>query len=298
MYPSFKPPADFAPVNTKKTRKIYIPVEKHPEYNFIGLIIGPRGNTQKRMEKETGCKIVIRGKGSIKEGKHRKDGVKDPGEDDILHVLITADSEDQLDRATKMINELLVPVEEGKNEHKRQQLRELAEINGTLRDKNWMTPLNFEPSFEPANVKCAICGEVSHPTSDCSLRGNAPLPGQAALVSEYDKFLSEIGEAPMPTQAPKSSETDAYAELMASISEGNGQPAPGSTVPPWLQGQAYGAPNPWGATPGAPWANQAPNPWGMQPTVPFGAPGAVPLAPGAVPLVPGSVPPPWQAPPQ
>ena len=33
-----------------------------------GLVIGPRGNTQKKMEGETGCKISIRGKGSLKDG--------------------------------------------------------------------------------------------------------------------------------------------------------------------------------------------------------------------------------------
>ena len=59
-------------MQTKKLRKITIPQERFPEYNFIGLIIGPRGNTQKRMERETGCKISIRGKGSAKDGKVRE----------------------------------------------------------------------------------------------------------------------------------------------------------------------------------------------------------------------------------
>ena len=35
----------------------------------MGLIIGPRGSTLKKMEGETGAKIMIRGKGSVKEGK-------------------------------------------------------------------------------------------------------------------------------------------------------------------------------------------------------------------------------------
>lgn len=47
--PSFKPPADYKP--EKKYRKLRIPLEDYPGYNFIGLIIGPRGNTQKRMER-------------------------------------------------------------------------------------------------------------------------------------------------------------------------------------------------------------------------------------------------------
>jgi splicing factor 1 len=60
LFPAFKPPNDFTPSSQKRFRKIYIPIEDFPEYNFIGLIIGPRGNTQKRMERETGCKIAIR----------------------------------------------------------------------------------------------------------------------------------------------------------------------------------------------------------------------------------------------
>lgn len=39
-----------------------------PGYNFFGLIIGPRGNTQKRLQKETNTRIAIRGRGSVKEG--------------------------------------------------------------------------------------------------------------------------------------------------------------------------------------------------------------------------------------
>jgi hypothetical protein len=35
----------------------------------MGLLIGPRGNTMKKIERETGAKIMIRGKGTVKEGK-------------------------------------------------------------------------------------------------------------------------------------------------------------------------------------------------------------------------------------
>ena len=46
--------------NTKKTAKLFVPVKEYPGYPFIGLILGPRGNTQKKLERETGTKIVIR----------------------------------------------------------------------------------------------------------------------------------------------------------------------------------------------------------------------------------------------
>lgn len=85
------------------------------------------------MERESGAKIAIRGKGSIKPGKSTKPV---PGEDDDLHVLITADNEKSIRIATEMVDRLLVPIEEGKNDLKREQLRELAKLHGTLRDSD------------------------------------------------------------------------------------------------------------------------------------------------------------------
>ena len=38
---------------TKKFEdKIFIPQDDHPMTNFVGLLIGPRGNTLKQLEKE------------------------------------------------------------------------------------------------------------------------------------------------------------------------------------------------------------------------------------------------------
>jgi splicing factor 1 len=111
-------------------KKLPIPLDQNPDYNFIGLIIGPhRGNTQKRMEKETGVKIVIQGKGSMKNG-IKKDNTPQPGEDEPVHVFISADTQESLDKAVKMVEALLVPVDKSKNEHKARQLRELVLMLG------------------------------------------------------------------------------------------------------------------------------------------------------------------------
>ena len=32
--------------------KVMIPQDDHPEINFVGLLIGPRGNTLKNLEKD------------------------------------------------------------------------------------------------------------------------------------------------------------------------------------------------------------------------------------------------------
>ena len=44
----------------KFKKKVYIPQSQH--INFVGLLIGPKGTYQKKLEEETGCKLLIRGK--------------------------------------------------------------------------------------------------------------------------------------------------------------------------------------------------------------------------------------------
>ena len=90
------------------------------------------------MEKDTGAKIIIRGKGSVKEGKvGRKDGQPLPGEDEPLHAYVTALDPESVKKAVARINEVIqqgVDVPEGQNDLRRNQLRELALLNGTLRE--------------------------------------------------------------------------------------------------------------------------------------------------------------------
>lgn len=39
------------------------------QFNFVGRILGPRGMTAKELEQYTGCKIMVRGKGSMRDKK-------------------------------------------------------------------------------------------------------------------------------------------------------------------------------------------------------------------------------------
>ena len=70
-----------------------IPQYEYPEISFVWLLSGPRRNTLKNTEKECNAKILIAGKGSVKEGKVRiKDSHMLPGEDESLHTLVTANT--------------------------------------------------------------------------------------------------------------------------------------------------------------------------------------------------------------
>ena len=63
------------------------------------------------MERDTGAKTIIRGKGSVKEGKvGRKDGQPLPGEDEPLHAYVTASNPEAVQKAVNKIKEVIVQV--------------------------------------------------------------------------------------------------------------------------------------------------------------------------------------------
>ncbi|XP_077297085.1 protein held out wings isoform X2 [Arctopsyche grandis] len=126
------------------TEKVYVPVKEHPDFNFVGRILGPRGMTAKQLEQETGCKIMVRGKGSMRDKKKEDANRGKPNWEhltDELHVLLTVEDTEnraaaKLARAVEEVKRLLIPQADGEDELKKRQLMELAIINGTYRDSS------------------------------------------------------------------------------------------------------------------------------------------------------------------
>ncbi|XP_032900782.1 protein quaking-like isoform X5 [Amblyraja radiata] len=129
--------------------KLFVPVKEYPDFNFVGRILGPRGLTAKQLEAETGCKIMVRGKSSMRDKKKEEQNRGKPNWEHLnedLHVLITVeDTQDRaelkLRRAVEEVKKLLVPAQaEGEDNLKKMQLMELAILNGTYRDANIKAP--------------------------------------------------------------------------------------------------------------------------------------------------------------
>lgn len=51
------------------TSKVLICFDLFLQFNFVGRVIGPRGMTLREVESSTGCKLLVRGKGSMKDKK-------------------------------------------------------------------------------------------------------------------------------------------------------------------------------------------------------------------------------------
>ncbi|KAM0943031.1 putative STAR protein, homodimerization region [Dioscorea sansibarensis] len=127
----------------KKTIRVDIPVDKYPSYNFVGRLLGPRGNSLKRVEASTDCRVLIRGRGSIKDPTREEMMRGKPGYEHLnepLHILVEAELpveivDAHLAQARNILEDLLKPVDESQDFFKKQQLRELAMLNGTLREE-------------------------------------------------------------------------------------------------------------------------------------------------------------------
>ncbi|CAK8537982.1 unnamed protein product [Lathyrus sativus] len=128
----------------KKILRLDIPYDNHPNFNFVGRLLGPRGNSLKRVEATTGCRVYIRGKGSIKDFDKEELLRGRPGFEHLnepLHILIEAELpvnvvDIRLRQAQEIIEELLKPVDESQDIYKRQQLRELAILNSSFREES------------------------------------------------------------------------------------------------------------------------------------------------------------------
>eukprot|EP00049_Salpingoeca_infusionum_P014027 m.261204 g.261204 ORF g.261204 m.261204 type:complete len:305 (+) comp15575_c1_seq8:108-1022(+) len=194
-------------VHAALTAKVPIPHKEYPHVNFLGLLIGPRGKTLANLEKETSCKLLIRGRGSVKAGRGRVVG-HDGVEGEPLHCLVQASCPRHLKRGVGKVKQLLRNAVDDPNcefELKKQQLRELMIGTGTLTRTNGAT------------MSCKLCGKAEHRSWECSDTNQTSDPAtrvqrcgmcgasdhravsclsslsQAELEREYLAFMTELG---------------------------------------------------------------------------------------------------------
>lgn len=194
--------------------KLYVPVKEYPDFNFVGRILGPRGLTAKQLEAETGCKIMVRGKGSMRDKKKEEMNRGKPNWEHLsedLHVLITVEdthnrAKIKLQRAINEVKKLLVPAAEGEDNLKKMQLMELAILNGTYRDANVKTPTAGFPLATPQAPRI-ITGPT--PVLPPTLRNPAPVttPTIMPLIRQIQSSALVPGGNPHPAlvqQGPES----------------------------------------------------------------------------------------------
>ncbi|KAK3321923.1 branchpoint-bridging protein [Apodospora peruviana] len=170
---------------SEKKEKVYILVKDFPEVNFIGQILGPRSRSLGEMITLSGAEaIVLRGKGSVKEGRCSTRGCRGrPGDDGGRGGRHHFDH-DNIDKAKVLINEIIeiaTTMPEHANDRKRDQLRTLAVINGNFRDdeaNKHAALFSTTGHYSCKLVACYFCGGYGHIARDCKKKSGHIAQGE------------------------------------------------------------------------------------------------------------------------
>merc|ERR1740128_975558 len=126
------------------TVRALIPVREHPKFNFVGKLLGPKGNSMKRLQEETMTKMAVLGRGSMRD-KQKEEELRlsaDPKYQHLnedLHVEITAfappaEAHARIAYALTEVRKYLIP--DSNDEIRQEQMREMELIstNGDVID--------------------------------------------------------------------------------------------------------------------------------------------------------------------
>ena len=243
----------------KPSRKLYIPLDEHPDYNFMGVLIGARGANQRRIETETGCRVSVRGQGTARPGKMvDMDSINEP-----MHVWIQGDTEEAVEAAAAKVSELLIPRYD--EEWKEEQMKQVAIINGTYKKTSIVAvelpKMNYSMASEldkildtvgegaakqEARLKYGkqVAGLDALPDEDedgdgddegfkaymAELGGKGPAP-QSQAGPDADVGAAKAAEAPVLTSVPPVSTTPATSTTTSATTVAAAAPAQPIAVP-------------------------------------------------------------------
>ncbi|KAI9172305.1 Arylamine N-acetyltransferase 2 [Paramyrothecium foliicola] len=193
IMPAYCMPKDYRRP-TRFIDRVFIPSTDFPSINFIGQILGPRGHSLKELQERCGASIVLRGRGSVKQGRDdfRRASAKDfkDNNDQPLHAVISADSKYKVQEARRLVQQVIdnaISSPEEQNDRKRKQLRELAIMNGTFRDDESRQLID-------ASIRggTAICD--TQMTTDTRI-GQQAGPADNRFEEEYRMLMEDIQRA-------------------------------------------------------------------------------------------------------
>jgi len=194
---------------TRKSIKLPLPEKEEDqmfERNWVGILIGRDGINKKRLEAQTGATIYIRGKGTQLRGQKNDDEELEP-----MHVILEADTDDQLDAARVQVLAIINPPDQSNALviHDAEQLEKLAVAKTTGKEEcafcgkpghHHSKCPKRKTKFTMSGVVCSACGSSGHTIRDCKgdrsnvvklVQTGCPRPSTLE-DSDFATFLDEL----------------------------------------------------------------------------------------------------------
>lgn len=142
------------------SQRVLVPIREHPKFNFVGKLLGPKGNSLRRLQEETLCKMTVLGRNSMRDRAKEEElrSSKDPKYAHLnsdLHVEIStiappAEAYARIAYAMAELRKYLIP--DSNDIIRQEQLRELMDST-TLNDNDTNTkgPYKKIPSNSATN---------------------------------------------------------------------------------------------------------------------------------------------------
>lgn len=181
--------------------KVHIPVKDHPNFNFVGKLLGPKGNSLKQLQEVTQTKMAILGRGSMRD-KQKEEELRsqdDPKYNHLkedLHVEITAfappaEAYQRIAMALTEVKRFLVP--DYFDDIRQQQLRELGVLGGNKSKHKTAESSSSQgsPVFEIDDPSVTV--ETGSPTVSSAIKRHQhphTLKGYANSIKDYQEHCA------------------------------------------------------------------------------------------------------------
>ncbi|XP_023290431.1 KH domain-containing, RNA-binding, signal transduction-associated protein 3 [Orussus abietinus] len=174
--------------------RVQVPVRDHPKFNFVGKLLGPKGNSLKRLQEDTMCKMAVLGRGSMKD-RQKEEELRLSGDPKFshlmedLHVEISAyatpaEAHARIAYALDEVRRFLVP--DYNDDIRQEQMWEMQILSTQCREGSQTAeaPSSPETNSDPANSPTAATTANCIDGQDNASRPTPSPPNPATLKTQ------------------------------------------------------------------------------------------------------------------
>ncbi|XP_039745088.1 KH domain-containing, RNA-binding, signal transduction-associated protein 2 [Pararge aegeria] len=188
--------------------RVVVPVRDHPKFNFVGKLLGPKGNSLKRLQEDTMCKMAVLGRGSMKD-RQKEEELRLSGDpkfahlSDELHVEISAfatpaEAHARIAYALAELRRFLVP--DYNDDIRQEQMLEM-QILSSQNEQRRLTPPDSSRSGSEETLPLRDNANKQRLPTTPLIHAQPTLPALPALAVNHTN--AHEFSPPTPTPAPE-----------------------------------------------------------------------------------------------
>jgi len=231
------------------TVRALVPVKEHPKFNFVGKLLGPKGNSMKRLQEDTMTKMAVLGRGSMRNKQQEEELRKssDPKYqhlNDDLHVEITAfappsEAHARIAYALTEVRKYLIP--DSNDEIRQEQMREMELLNtSTTTSTSPNSSILKNLPLSNSDGQDDVASDETGSNSSAQGSTSSPSPPSSTLIAMRGMMGSATSNGGPQSQTQRIGNGRRLHHTINSQSQGNVPPRSGGSSK-YLRGHLFAA---------------------------------------------------------